>query len=228
MFETSGDDIRELSDADLRSLVHRLALAELRKNGQPLSCVTAGGHQDAPDGGIDVRVDCPNPLRDPDFVPRGSTGFQVKKPDMPASAIEDEMRPKGLLRKAIRDLADASGSYIIVSAQGSLTPTALAARREAMREALSDLPNAGQLHTDFYDRNRIATWANQYPGIAAWLRSKVGRPLSGWSGIGDWAGRHGASLKPYLSDDHACLIDERPTHRKHVTIPEGISRLRDA
>src|ERR1700749_4235692 len=101
MFEISGDDIANLGDADLRTLVVRLALAEIRANGKPSSCVTAGGDQDAADGGLDVRVECPSDFLSPDFVPRRLTGFQVKKPDMPASAIRNEMRPNGILRDVI-------------------------------------------------------------------------------------------------------------------------------
>lgn len=228
MFEISGTDISILSDADLRSLVFRLATAELRAKGYPLSSITAGGDQDAADGGLDVRVESPTDITDPDFVPRRLTGFQVKKPDMPPAAIRLEMRPKGVLRDVIRELADASGAYIIVSGQASLADRPLSRRRQAIREALSDLPNAAQLHTDFYDRDRIVTWVNQYPGIAAWVRSIIGRPLSGWSGVGDWEGRGNGIPKPYLSNDNACLIDERSRDSKHVTITEGITRLRNA
>jgi hypothetical protein len=228
MFEISGNDISSLGDADLRSLVARLATAELRAKGYPLSSVTAGGDQDAADGGLDVRVECPKVMIDPDFVPSRLTGFQVKKPDMPPSAIRGEMRPKGVLRDAIRELADASGAYVIVSSKGSVADKALVARRKAIRAALSDLPNAAQLHTDFYDRDRIATWVNQYPGIAAWVRDRIGSPLSGWSSVSDWEGRGNLSPKPYLSNDNACLIDERSRDSKHVTIPEGITRLRNA
>ena len=115
---------------------------------------------------------------------------------------------------------------MIVSGQGSVADKALAARRTAIREALSDLPNAAQLHTDFYDRERIATWVNQYPGIEVWMRSTIGRPLSGWSGIGDWEGK--GNLKPYLFDDNACLIDEGSRDSQHLTVAEGITRLRTA
>lgn len=93
MFEISGKDIADLKDSDLRTLVVRLALAELRSKGLPRSSVTAGGNQDAPDGGLDVRVECPYELTDPDFIPRRLTGFQVKKPDMPPGAIRKEMQP---------------------------------------------------------------------------------------------------------------------------------------
>jgi hypothetical protein len=228
MFEISGNDIGSFGDADLRSLVFQLATGELRAKGYPRSSVTAGGDQNAADGGLDVRVQCPTDITNPDFVPRRSTGFQVKKPDMPGAAIRAEMCPSGVLRDVIRELADASGAYVIVSAQGSVADKPLAVRRQAMREALSDLPNAAQLHTDFYDRDRIATWVNQYPGIAAWVRNRVGHPLSGWSGIGDWEGRGNGNRRPYLSNDNACLIDERSRDSKHVTITEGITRLRSA
>src|SRR5207248_8911058 len=87
MFEISGNDIRNLGDADLRSLVARLAIAELRAKGLPLSAVTAGGDQDAADGGLDVRVECATDITDPAFVPHRLTGFQAKKPNMPPTAI---------------------------------------------------------------------------------------------------------------------------------------------
>lgn len=65
MLEVTSEDILNLSDSDLRSLVTRLAMAELKAQGCPVSSVTAGGKQDAPDGGIDVRVDSPE-------APKGS------------------------------------------------------------------------------------------------------------------------------------------------------------
>lgn len=226
MFEISGSDITSLGDADLRLLVAQLAIAELRAKGYPLSSVTAGGNQDAADGGLDVRIECPSEITAPDFVPRRVTGFQVKKPDMPAGAIREEMRPKGVLRDVIGELADASGAYVIVSAQGSVADKPLSDRRNAMRDALHDLRNAAQLRTDFYDRDRLANWVNEYPGISAWVRGRIGRPLSGWSGIGDWERGGATAPKPYLFNEKACLIDECSREREHLTIAEGIGRLR--
>jgi hypothetical protein len=228
MFEITGTDIANLSDGDLRTLVARLALAELRAQGCPLSSVTAGGNQDAADGGLDVRIECPNVIAKPDFVPRALTGFQVKKPGMSASSIRKEMRPKGVLRHVIGELAAASGSYIIVSAQGSVADKPLADRRKAIREQLHDLADAQKLHTDFYDRDRLATWVNEFPGIVAWVRLRTGTSLAGWSNIGNWAGAAVAEPNTYLFDDKACLTDERSPERLQLTIGEGIARLREA
>lgn len=226
MFEITGNDITNLSDSDLRELVKKLAVAELRGQGCPISAVIAGGNQDAPDGGIDIRVECPVVISKPDFIQRQQTGFQVKKPNMPASAIREEMRPKDELRDVIRELAYVSGSYIMVSAQGSVADKALRDRRQAIRESLHDLPNAEQLHTDFYDRDRLADWVKEYPGVATWVRSRVGRPISGWINISDCCGGIGREIKPYLFNAKACLIDERSRERETLPILEGITRLR--
>lgn len=226
MFEIKGTDIANLSDGDLRTLVARLALSELRAQGYPLSSVSAGGNQDAADGGLDVRVECPVEIAKPDFVPRAVTGFQVKKPNMPPSAIRQEMRPGGVLRPVIGELAAASGAYIIVSAQGSVTDKPLAERRAAIRAQLHDLADAEKLYTDFYDRDRVATWVNEYPGIAAWVRSQLGLQLAGWSSIGNWAGTTVAELKPYLHDDKSCITNEMSNEHHQLTLGEGIARLR--
>jgi len=227
MLEVTGGDVEKLTDTDLRTLVARLAIAELRAQGCPISAVTAGGNQDAPDGGLDVRVDCPKPLPSADFVPRPICGFQVKRPDMPAGAIKKEMRPNNVLRPVIAELAVASGAYIIVSAQGSVSAGPLADRCAAIRNQLHDLPNSSNLTTDFYDRDRLATWINQYPGITAWVRDQLGKGLSGWSSVYDWYGAAAAKLPPYLLDQTTCLIDERTSVPEHLTIEQGIDSIRD-
>src|SRR5262245_44593087 len=145
MFEITGNDIAALSDGDLRSLVALLCEAELRRCGLPASAVTAGGHQDAGDGGVDVRVALPAGTAIEGFVPRPNTVFQVKKPDMPRGAIFAAMKPSGTSRPAIQELATLSGAYIIVSGSGSTTDTALQDRRAAMAEAVASLPNADRL-----------------------------------------------------------------------------------
>lgn len=227
MFDITGDDIARLNDTDLRTLVARLALAELSARGAPLSSVTAGGPQDAADGGIDVRIDQAGLHSDPDFVPRGKTGFQVKKPDLAAQGIKDEMRPGGGLRPSIAGLAEAGGAYIIASSGASLTDTTLARRRTAMREAVSDHAQGEDLFVDVYDRDRLASWVNQNPGVAAWVRRRAGRPLSGWRPIGAWRDLRVADDNGYLIDDALSLIDERDG-AKTLPMNEGMGQLREA
>jgi hypothetical protein len=97
MFEITRDDIAALGEEDLRTLIGLLCEAELRRANLPVSAVTYGGSQTAKDGGLDVRVSLALGTAIGGFIPRAATGFQVKKPDMPASEIAKEMRPTSLI-----------------------------------------------------------------------------------------------------------------------------------
>jgi hypothetical protein len=228
MFEITGDDLQKLDDSELRTLVARLAIAELRASALPIVGVTAGGDQNAPDGGLDVRVESSVPVTAGNFVPRVPLGFQVKKPDIASTAISNEMRPNGVLRPVIGELADLGGAYVIVSSQGSVADKPLQKRRKAMSDALDGHPSATKLHVDFYDRERLAAWVNQFPGVAAWARMRVGRPLAGWQALGDWSGTRVGGDGKFISDDAACLIDARAADQTVLPIIDGIECIRRA
>src|SRR6476659_9314025 len=125
MFEVTGDDIAALNDTDLRALIALLAEAEVRQRSLPASAVTWSGNQTANDGGLDVHVALPSDTMIHGFLPRAETGFQVKKPDMRRSEILKEMKPDGLIRPVLQDLADVGGAYIIVSSAASTSKLAL-------------------------------------------------------------------------------------------------------
>ena len=180
MLDISSDDIVRLSDDDLRSLVGLLCEAELRAHGLTTSAVTWGGNQDAPDGGIDVRVKLVDGEAIDEFIPRANTGFQVKKTISRQELLGPEMRPGGALRDSIRALIGDRGAYIVVSSGSNTANSALTDRLAAMRAAVSDAENNEALQLDFYDRNRLATWTRSHPGLMLWVRQRIGRALSGW------------------------------------------------
>ena len=128
---------------------------------------------------------------------------------MPRGAILAEMRPDNVLRGVIQELAAESGAYIIVSSAGSTSDTALKNRREAMSEAVNDLPNRNSLALDFYDRTRLATWLRDHPGLIPWVRTKVGRAISGWSSYGPWAYEPDGTSGEYLLDEKLRIHTER-------------------
>lgn len=228
MFEITADDIAALGDTDLRALVALLCEAELRTRGLPASAVTWGGSQTAVDGGLDVRVALPTSAAIEAFVPRANTGFQVKKPDMPRHAILSEMKPDGTLRPFIRELADAAGAYIIVSADGSTSDTALRNRRDAMAEAVRELPNADALALDFYDRTRVATWVRSHPGITLWVRERIGRAITGWRAYGAWAYAPEGVAGNYLVDEALRIRTGKSDDGSGLPATAGIDRIRDA
>jgi hypothetical protein len=226
MFDITGSQIAQLNDTDLRTLVARLCETELHRIGLPVSAVTSGGHQNAPDGGIDVRVDLPLSTPIQGFVPRPTTGFQVKVPDMPRSAIVSEMCPHGAVRHMIAELANQSGAYIIVSATGSTADEVLQERKRAMRDAIASLPNASALVLDFYDRERLASWVRQYPGMVAWVRETIGQPIQGWQTYANWASPNEGLEAEYLGDGTNRLQDWHSQQQGPLTVVEGIQRIR--
>ena len=227
MFEISSDDIAALNDEDLRTLVGLLCEAELRRRNLTSSAVTWGGNQTAKDGGLDVRVALASGTIIDGFIPKADTGFQVKKPDMPRAAIIDEMRPKGVVRPVIIELAKASGAYVIVSASGSTSDSSLNSRRGAMAEALQDISGVSNLTLDFYDRNRIATWARDHVGLIPWVRSRIGKSISGWRSYGSWSHMPEQADPTYLVDEAARIKTGDKDEGDGLSATDGINKIRD-
>ena len=226
MLEITPDDVALLNDTDLRTLIGLLCESQLRSRGLSAAAVTWSGHQNSADGGLDVRVALAEGETIEGFVPSPQTGFQVKKSPMPHAKIIDEMRPEGVLRPIIRDLANRSGAYIIVSAE-SASGTALKNRRDAMREAVSDLPNAKDLALDFYDRGRVASWVRDHAGMVLWVRSKIGRALPGWRPYEAWAYAPDGVSGEYLLDDAVCIRTDTEATEPGLSAVVGIQRVRD-
>ena len=224
VFNIDAGLVKELDDEMARELVARLCRAELRAQGLPESAVTWGGDQRAKDGGVDVRVDCSCPLPSSDFVKHPNTVFQVKAETFPPSKIQNEMAPKGVLRAAIRGLGEKGGAYIIVSSKDLVSDTALASRRSAMSQCLTEHGLGSSVQTDFYGSRRIADWVEQHPSIGSWLRHKTGRLIRGWQPYGAWAYRESDPEAEYLVDDLAKVF--LPDTQVKVSATEAITRLR--
>ena len=227
MFEITADDITSLNDVDLRALIADLCESEARCRGLSTSAVTWGGQQTAKDGGLDVRVEFAASTVINGYIPMPSTGFQVKKPDMPRHAILEEMRPRGALRPAIVELAKSGGAYIIVSSSGSTADSALQDRRDAMAEAVKDLPERATLTLDFYDRRRIASWVGNHAGTALWVRSRIGRALPGWRPFGRWSGGPASAEPGYLTDDRARVTTGDKDDGEGLSALDAINRIRN-
>jgi hypothetical protein len=225
MLEITGNDIAALNDEDLRSLVGRLCESELRSHGLSTSAVTWGGDQNAADGGIDVRVKIDTGATPGGFIPRSNVGFQVKKTDFTPGLIGPEMRPSGLLRPSISGLINERGAYIIASSGSDTSDSALTGRLEAMRSAVADNTGHENLLLDFYDRNRLATWTRNHPGLVVWVRQKGARAISGWQPYSSWAVSPDGVQDEYLIDDMARL-HTGSTDDKGIAVTHGIDRIR--
>lgn len=229
VLEVTGEHVKALDDKQLRDLVVRLCRAELRRLGLPLHALTDGGHQNAADGGVDVRIELPHSADAApgmDFIRRKHTVFQCKAEDMPRKAIAVEMKPRGVLRPVIAELIQQGGAYIIVSSGGTVADKRLRDRRQAMRDCVAGLAGEQDFLLDFYDRKRLARWACQYPGVAAWVRESVGQPIDGWRTHGEWAARRSGHT-PYEADAHPRLWTGEADQQTPRPIADGLRALRD-
>jgi len=224
VFEITPEDIAQLGDRQLRTLVARLCEAELRSRGYSAAAVTWGGDQNAADGGLDVRVDLPKDKLIEGFIPKNSTGYQVKEQDMPPGEIAGEMCPRGELRPVIRELADRDGAYIIVSSKGSTADHALTNRKNAMANAARDV--AGRIVLDFYDRTRIATWIRGHAGLIVWTRNAIGRAIPGWQPFGAWAFPAGGLDAEYLLDKRVRVRDRAAKKSDELSAEDGLKKIR--
>jgi hypothetical protein len=174
-----------------------------------------------------VRVALPLGKNISGFIPNPNTGFQVKKSDMPRAAIIDEMKPHGKLRHAIVELINASGAYVIVNSTGSTSDTALTNRRAAMVEAVEGEPGASHIALDFYDRNRMATWLRDHIGLVPWVRSRIGRSISGWHSYGSWSHVPEGADPAFLVDEEARIKTGGKDEGEGVSATDGINKIRD-
>jgi len=185
-FAVTKDLVAGLGDQSLLDLLVKLLEAEAAAAGVPMIGVDAGGHQDAPDEGVDAAISWTGPPEPAGWLPRRKVLFQSKAQTMRPADIAREMRPRGTLRPIFAELAATQGAYIIFSSDDSGLK-AVHRRTAAMAEAISGLSGGEGIHLDFYAADRIARWANQHPGVALWLLEQSGRPLTGWQSYGPWS-----------------------------------------
>lgn len=187
IFDLEKDELLRLTDTQLEELVARLAEAEVAAHGHSPAWVSWSGSINAPDQGIDIHAQVPVDTLNTGFLEKADTILQAKKHSMPKAAITKEMTSNSKLSPTISEQAAKSGSYIIVSLGDDCSPPMLKDRLEAMRDAVKDDPNSGNIHLNFYDRSKLIQWLRQHPSIMLWAKGKLGQGYSGWQPYGAWS-----------------------------------------
>jgi hypothetical protein len=147
---------------------------------------------------------------------------------MRRNEILKEMKPNGLIRPVLQDLADAGGAYIIVSSGADTSKLALDNRKRAMREAVTDMPNADKLTLDFFDRSRVATGVRGHAGMVAWVLEKIGRAYLHWRPFGSWTALPSGADPTFLLDDTARIRTGDKDEGDGSTAAAGIDKIRDS
>lgn len=187
IFDIEKDDLLRLTDTQLEELVARLAEAEMAAHCHSPAWVSWSGSINAPDEGIDIHVQVPVDTLNTGFLVKADTILQAKKHSMPKASITNEMAADGQLSPTISGQAAKGGSYIIVSLGDDCSPPMLKDRLKAMRDAVKDDPDSGNIHLNFYDRSKLLQWLRQHPSIMLWAKGKLGQGYSGWQPYGAWS-----------------------------------------
>ena len=137
------------------------------------------------------------------------------------------MKPDGVVRLIIVDLAKVSGAYVIVSSTGSTAFSALESRKKAMVDAVDGISDASKLALEFYDRNRVATWLRDHPGLIPWVRSLIGKSIPGWQSFGPWSRAPSGVDNSYLFDAQARIKTGDEKEGEGLSAVDGINRIRD-
>lgn len=226
IFKITAKDIESLTDVDARELIARLSREDARKSGFSQSVVTWGGDQKAADGGVDVKFNASNSVSLDAYIPKASTNIQVKAEKFGPAKVTSEMEPDGVIREFFQELAKTDGAYIIAASKDGVSDIFLKKRVSAMEAVLKKNGLEGKVYVDFFGSRRIADWVECNPALAIWVRSKLGKPLSGWRSYGPWAYRETDVEAPYLMDDDVRIYPPKSVVGQSIT--EAITSLRDA
>ncbi|EJV9475564.1 hypothetical protein N7936_004460, partial [Cronobacter sakazakii] len=119
------------------------------------------------------------------------------------------------------------GAYIIVSGKDDCTDKMLSERVKGMRDVVANYPDSDKILLDFYGVDRLSAWLRQFPGVALWVRSKLGKPLTGWKSFGRWTSSLNEKQDEFLFDEYPCVIDINSRQKEPVSILSGIKLVRD-
>ncbi|MCL2045567.1 MAG: hypothetical protein FWG88_04200 [Oscillospiraceae bacterium] len=223
MFDITKTDIQKLNDGELRDLIGRLCESEMELNRLSRKNVIWGGAQTATDDGIDitVKIDNQNNVLD-GFICNRNTVIQVKRYKMEPSKITNEMDfNKDKLWEILKKVNDKAGMYIIVSGADDANLKMLNARKNKMKDILSK-KFLNEIEVDFYDSQKIASWANSFPSEIAWVKNKVDITTQHWKPYENWSNDVNGKDLEYIIDDKNRI----EYNGSHHNIEDGIKTLR--
>lgn len=223
-FAIATEAIQKLDDEQLRTLLVKLCEADLLEAHLPLSGLTAGGHQNAPDGGVDVRVEAIG--QGTSFLPAFPVGLQCKVEPMQPGKVTKEMRPNGVIRDVLVDLAHRGGSYILASGRDDCTDRKHRSLLSAMAKALEGVSGSDRLQLRFYDASQLARWTNRHEGVAMWVAGLLDLPLQGWRPFESWSTANEPPDAPYFSDSTMRVLVEG--HDAPLTVEHALTQIRAA
>ena len=202
-FAIAGADISNLDKEKFADLLRLLLSAEAQSYDIPLDGIHVASNINAPDGGEDGRITWNGEPKKTRFLPSRLNQFQLKSSSiMPAAAAKDVLNIRGSVKGMIQSVLVAGGNYIMLCAH-SYTGKQIEDRKARVREVIT---NAGipikDHQVDFRDSDQIASWVNDHPSVATWVREQA-RPgdIGPFRTWGHWSRRPQHQQSPWVEDE---------------------------
>lgn len=202
ILEVSDDDICDLSDIQLTSLLDRLLHLEALKFGITPRGIGVGLQINVADGGEDGRIRWEGDPVDTDYLPSNFVQFQVKATQMGPAECANELVNNGQLKPMIRDALAEGAAYALFNSK-NLNQAQIQLRIDRMRRRLIDLnaPNAEVCRIEIFSAEKIKNWVNTYISSIVAVSSYVGTPvLPGLKTFEEW-NRSFDDFFEYIADE---------------------------
>lgn len=202
-FAVTGDHVASLTEQLLPELLRQLLSAEAQANNLPLDRTHVASNIRAPDGGEDGHITWTGgPDRTP-FLPSCTCQFQLKAGEIsPSAAGREVLTDCGDLKDMVRSELQAGSHYILITTH-RYTRKAIERRAAAILVAIRSAGlDVAAYQVQVRDADQIATWANDHPAVATWLREQTQPgalgPFRSWN---HWAGRPEHDASPWAEDE---------------------------
>ncbi len=226
LLDVTGTDIRALDRWEFPQLLRHLLSVEARANNLPHHRIHVASNIDAPDGGIDGRMQWEGGLKLTNFLPSRLTGFQLKSGTISASkAGSDVLNKDGrTVKDMVRSVLSEGGHYIMLCSR-AYTSKGILERASRIRQAVRDTGlTINDAQIDFRDADLIAMWANAYPSVAAWVKERATpgtyAHFQSWS---HWSGSSKHCQSPWVDDQRLPIVKEHL--REYLSRPNAVVRI---
>ena len=210
-FAVTGENISELDQGKFTNLLRLLLTAEALAYNLPADGIHVASNANTPDGGEDGRITWRGGRWRTPFLPSRLNQFQLKSSAVaPARAGQDVLTRHGSVKDMIHSVLVEGGNYIMLCAH-SYTGKQIEDRKAKIREAIrsAGIPT-DDCQVDFRDSDQIATWVNDHPSVAMWVREQV-RPggIGPFRTWGHWSRRPQHQRSPWVEDERLPELSAR-------------------
>ena len=154
--EIDPEEVTRLDSGQLQRLLNRLLEVEVSRVGLPVGALLASDLLNAPDGGIDARIDAPE-FAGSEFLPPGSSIWQARSGKSKWPDYEEELKKEDV-RAAVL------GGYVYVMLLGRETnPKEHKNQSKKLRDAIDQVKPLAPF--DLRSASHVAKWTTRYPAI---------------------------------------------------------------